>query len=129
MTPAIIIHPAKILFFIADGCTNESVVDELSINKRTIFLWMQKNRDHSADETLYDILSVSKGKDPNEGIPGKSPKMDYPYCLPKTERSWICNWNMDKFSLNQIRSSTRGGSLVFTSCNGFGKHCVQYYYE
>lgn len=38
MTPAIIIQRAKILLFKAAGRTNESVADELGINKRTVLL-------------------------------------------------------------------------------------------
>lgn len=72
MTPAIIIQRAKILLFKAEGRTNESVADELGINKRTVLLWTQKYRNRSADETLEDILSVSKGRGPKETISGEA---------------------------------------------------------
>lgn len=72
MTPAIIIQRAKILLLKAEGRTNESVAEELSINKRTVLLWTQKYRNRSADETLEDILSVSKGRGPKETISGKA---------------------------------------------------------
>ena len=72
MTPAIIIQLAKILLFKADGRSNDSVADELGINKRTVLLWTQKYRNRSADETLDDILSVSKGRGPKEEISGEA---------------------------------------------------------
>ena len=72
MTPAIIIQRAKILLLKATGRTNESVADELGINKRTVLLWTRKYRNRSVDETLEDILSVSKGRGPKETISGEA---------------------------------------------------------
>lgn len=72
MTPAIIIQRAKILLLKADGCSNDSVADELGINKRTVLIWTHKYRDRSADETLDDILSVSPGRGPKEEISGEA---------------------------------------------------------
>ncbi len=72
MTPAIIIQRAKILLLKADGRSNDSVADELGINKRTVLLWTQKYRNRSAEETLDDILSVSEGRGPKEEISGEA---------------------------------------------------------
>lgn len=72
MTPAIIIQRAKILLLKADGLSNDSVAEALGINKRTVLLWTQKYRNRSADETLDDILSVSKGRGPKEEISGEA---------------------------------------------------------
>ena len=59
MIPTIIVQRAKILLFKADGRSNESVADELGIDKRTVLLWPRKYRNRSANETLNNILSVS----------------------------------------------------------------------
>ncbi len=72
MTPAIIVQRAKILLLKADGRSNDSVADELGINKMTVLLWTKKYRNRSADETLNDILSVSKGRGPKEEISGEA---------------------------------------------------------
>ena len=72
MTPTIIVQRAKILLFKADGRSNDSVADELGINKRTVLLWTKKYRNRSANETLDDILSVSKGRGPKEQISGEA---------------------------------------------------------
>lgn len=72
MTPAIIVQRAKILLFKADGRSNDSVADELGINKRTVLLWTKKYRNRSANETLDDILSVSEGRGPKEEISGEA---------------------------------------------------------
>ena len=72
MTPAIIIQRAKILLFKAEGRSNDSVADELGINKRTVLLWTHKYRNRSAGETLDDILSVSDGRGPKEEISGEA---------------------------------------------------------
>lgn len=72
MTPAIIVQRAKILLFKADGRSNDSVADELGINKRTVLLWTQKYRNRSANETLDDILNVSEGRGPKEEISGEA---------------------------------------------------------
>lgn len=68
MTPAIIVQRAKILLLKTDGCSNDSVAEELGINRRTVLHWTKKYRNRSADETLDDILSVSKGRGPKEEI-------------------------------------------------------------
>lgn len=72
MTPAIIVQRAKILLFKADGRSNDSVADELGINKRTVLLWTKKYRNRSANETLDDILSVSEGRGPKEEFSGEA---------------------------------------------------------
>lgn len=72
MTSAIIVQRAKILLFKADGRSNESVADELGINKRTVLLWTRKYRNRSANETLDDILSVSAGRGLKEEISGEA---------------------------------------------------------
>lgn len=72
MTPAIIAQRAKILLYKADNRSNDSIADELGINKRTVLLWTQKYRNRSADETLDDILSVSDGRGPKEQISGEA---------------------------------------------------------
>ena len=72
MTPAIIVQRAKILLLKADGRSNDSVAEELGINKRTVLLWTKKYRNRSANETLDDILSVSEGRGPKEEISGEA---------------------------------------------------------
>ena len=72
MTPAIIVQRAKILILKADGRSNDSVAEELGINKRTVLLWTKKYRNRSANETLDDILSVSEGRGPKEEISGEA---------------------------------------------------------
>lgn len=72
MTPAVIVQRAKILLFKADGRSNDSVAEELGINKRTVLLWTKKYRNRSANETLDNILSVSKGRGPKEEISGEA---------------------------------------------------------
>lgn len=72
MAQAVVIHRAKILLLKADVFSNDSVAEELGINKRAVLLWTQKYRSCSADETLDDIFSVFEGKGPKEEIFGET---------------------------------------------------------
>ncbi len=72
MTPVIIVQRAKILLYKSQGRSNDEIADELGINKRTVLLWNKKYKNRKPEDTIDDILSVSKGRGPKEEITGEA---------------------------------------------------------
>ena len=72
MTPVIIVQRAKILLYKSQGMSNDAVADKLGINKRTVLLWTNKYANRCSDDTLDDLLNVSKGRGCKEEISGEA---------------------------------------------------------
>lgn len=72
MTPVIIAQRAKILLYKAQGMSNDVIAEQLGINKRTVLLWTKKYTSRSSDDTLNDLLNVSKGRGCKDEIVGEA---------------------------------------------------------
>jgi len=72
MSPVIIVQRAKILLFKDDGKSGESIAKELGINRHTVDLWVKKYRQRKPENSIMDILSVSKGRGRKEEITGEA---------------------------------------------------------
>ena len=72
MTPVIIAQRANILLKKSQGKSNDTIADELCINKRTVLLWVNKYINRSEDDTLESILNVSKGRGCKAEITGEA---------------------------------------------------------
>lgn len=72
MTPVIIAQRAKILLYKSQGLSNDAVAEKLGINKRTVLLWTNKYANRCNDDTLEDLLNVSKGRGCKDEIVGEA---------------------------------------------------------
>lgn len=72
MTPVVISQRAKILLAKSEGRSNDSVAEELGIDRRTVMLWNNKYKNRKQDATIDDILSVSEGRGHKEEITGEA---------------------------------------------------------
>lgn len=72
MTPVIIAQRAKILLYKSQGMSNDTIADKLGINKRTVLLWTNKYANRSSEDTLDNLLSVSKGRGCKDEIVGEA---------------------------------------------------------
>ena len=60
MTPVIISKRAMILLKKAENKSSKIVAQEMSINRHTVELWCNKYRNRMPEQTIYDILNVSR---------------------------------------------------------------------
>lgn len=72
MTPVIIAQRAKILLYKSQGMSNDAVAEKLGINKRTVLLWTNKYANRCSDDTLENLLNVSKGRGCKDEIVGEA---------------------------------------------------------
>ncbi len=72
MTPVLIARRAKILLYKAEGRSDDSVAEELGVNRRTVMLWCRKYKERSPEDTVDKILSVSDGRGRKEEITGEA---------------------------------------------------------
>ncbi len=72
MTPVIISQRAKILLNKAENKSCSEIASELGVNRHTVELWCQKYRNRTDEQTILDILSVSKGRGRKEEITGEA---------------------------------------------------------
>ncbi len=72
MTPVIISQRAKILLSKAENKSCSEIASELGVNRHTVELWCQKYRNRTDEQTILDILSVSKGRGRKEEITGEA---------------------------------------------------------
>lgn len=72
MTPVIIAQRAKILMAKSEGKPNNQIADELGINTRTVLLWVNKYINRNENDSLHELLNVSKGRGCKEEITGEA---------------------------------------------------------
>lgn len=72
MTPVVISQRAQILLKKAENKSSTAVADEIGVNRHTVELWCKKYRNRDANQTILDVLSVSKGRGRKEEITGEA---------------------------------------------------------
>ncbi len=72
MTPVVTAKRAKILLLKEQGKSSSDIADELGISCHTVELWVKKYRSRTSEESLEDLLNVSKGRGRKEEITGEA---------------------------------------------------------
>lgn len=72
MTPVVIAQRAKILLLKDTGKSASAIADELGISRHTAELWVKKYRTRSKEDTIEQLLSVSKGRGRKDEITGEA---------------------------------------------------------
>ena len=72
MTPVLIAQRAKILLLKDAGKSATSIADEVGVSRHTAELWIKKYRTCSEEDSIEDLLNVSKGRGRKEEITGEA---------------------------------------------------------
>lgn len=62
MTPAIIRQRAAILLAKAEGKSNQTIADEIGVNRHTVDLWVRRYRERKPDISIDKLLNVAEGR-------------------------------------------------------------------
>ena len=72
MTPILIAQRAKILLLKDSGKSATVIADEVGVSRHTAELWIKKYRTRSEEDSIEDLLNVSKGRGRKEEITGEA---------------------------------------------------------
>ncbi len=72
MTPILIAQRAKILLLKDAGKSSTAIADEVGVSRHTAELWIKKYRTRSEEDSLEELLNVSKGRGRKEEIAGEA---------------------------------------------------------
>lgn len=72
MTPAIIRQRAAILLAKAEGKSNQTIADEIGVNRHTVDLWVRRYRERKPDISIDKLLNVAEGRGKKEEITGEA---------------------------------------------------------
>ena len=72
MTPILIAQRAKILLLKNAGKSASAISDEVGVSRHTAELWINKYRNRSEEDTIKELLNVSKGRGRKEEITGEA---------------------------------------------------------
>ena len=72
MTPVLIAQRAKILLLKDAGKSATAIADEVGVSRHTAELWIKKYRTRSEEDSIEDLLNVSKGRGRKEEITGEA---------------------------------------------------------
>ena len=72
MTPILIAQRAKILLLKDAGKSSSAIADEVGVSRHTAELWIKKYRTRSEEDSLKELLNVSKGRGRKEEITGEA---------------------------------------------------------
>ena len=72
MTPILVAQRAKILLLKDAGKSSSAIADEVGVSRHTAELWIKKYRTRSEEDSLEELLNVSKGRGRKEEIAGEA---------------------------------------------------------
>ncbi len=127
MSPAIIVQRTKILLLKDDGKSGESIAGELGVNRHTVDLWVKKYRQRKPENSIMEILSVSRGRGAQRGNHRRGKSMAHGRGMPKTQRPWIRCRNMDHPRIDQACQATRRRGRAWEALHDLRKRRVWHF--